>query len=522
MPRLLRRRSRPGVDVRKRRAEGGAGGYDPAMLTTNTLDPEICYRALLTRDARFDGRFFTGVRTTGIYCRPVCPATTPKRQNIAFYRSAAAAEVAGFRSCLRCRPERAPSTAPANRVMDRAMAIIAEGENEDGDSLAARLGLGERQLRRLFATHLGASPKAVAQTRRNLLARQLVTETDLPLTEVALAAGFGSLRRFNHVFVSLYGQAPSAMRRGTRRPTDKGLTLSLPFRPPYDWPGMIAVLTAHAIPGVETVTPDCYRRIITLGGHHGTVAVSPLGPTSLQARIDFPAIRFLPRIVARLRRIFDLGADPAPIDAVLAEDPALAPLVAARPGLRVPGAWDGFELAVRVILGQQVSVVAGKKLAAKLVTQFGTPVETGIPGLTGLFPSPERLVAEAEAISLHLNMPRARAAAIINLAKAAADAPGLLERGEGLELSIRRLCAIGGIGPWTAGCIALFALREPDAFPPKDVGLQRALGLTDRDLMARAEAWRPWRAYAAMHLWMVALRLSPSPALERKTDDPVT
>ena len=480
------------------------------MLTTNTLDPEICYRALLTRDARFDGRFFTGVRTTGIYCRPVCPATTPKRENIAFYRSAAAAEVAGFRSCLRCRPERAPSTAPANRLMDRAMALIAEGENEDGESLAGRLGLGERQLRRLFATHLGASPKAVAQTRRHLLARQLVAETNLPLTEVAMAAGFGSLRRFNHVFLSLYGQPPSAMRRATTRPAEKGLTLSLPFRPPYDWPGMIAVLTAHAIPGIEAVTADSYRRLITLGGHHGTVEVSPLSPTSLQARIDFPAMRFLPRIVARLRRIFDLAADPVPIDAVLAADPALAPLVAARPGLRVPGAWDGFELAVRVILGQQVSVVAGKKLAAKLVTQFGTPVETGIPGLTGLFPSPERLVAEAETISLHLNMPRARAAAIVNLARAVADAPDLLERGEGLEVSIRRLCAVGGIGPWTAGCIALFALREPDAFPPKDVGLQRALGLSDRDLMARAEAWRPWRAYAALHLWQTLHDSVPS------------
>jgi AraC family transcriptional regulator of adaptative response / DNA-3-methyladenine glycosylase II len=489
------------------------------------LDPEICYRALLTRDARFDGRFFTGVRTTGIYCRPVCPAQIPKRENVTFYRSAPAAEVAGFRSCLRCRPERAPSTASGHPLVERAMAMIAEGHDPDGPGaggagLAERLGVGERQLRRLFAAHLGASPKAVMQTRRHLLARQLVAETDLPLTEVALAAGFDSLRRFNHVFRTLYGQPPSRMRRATGRSGQgRGLTLSLPFRPPYDWPGIIAVLAAHAIPGVEAVTPDAYARLITLGGHHGTVVVTPGGPASLTARIDFPALRFVPVIVARLRRIFDLGADPAAIDTVLAADPGLAALVAARPGLRVPGAWNGFELAVRVILGQQVSVAAGGRLAGKLVTLFGTPVETTVPGLTGLFPTPARLVAEAEVISLHLNMPRARAAAIVNLARAAAETPGLLERGEGLESSVRRLCGVTGIGPWTAQCIALFALREPDAFPPRDVGLQRALGLTDRQLMARAESWRPWRAYAAMHLWMVALGLARGAVTSTESND---
>jgi AraC family transcriptional regulator of adaptative response / DNA-3-methyladenine glycosylase II len=487
-----------------------------------TLDPEICYRALLTRDARFDGRFFTAVRTTGIYCRPVCPAQTPKAANVTFYPSAAAAEVAGFRSCLRCRPERAPCTVPAHPLVERAMAIIAEGQDSEGPGLAERLGLGERQLRRLFAAHLGVSPNAVMQTRRHLLARQLVVETDLALTEVALAAGFDSLRRFNHVFLTLYGQPPTAMRRSAARRSDvRGLTLSLPYRPPYDWSGIIAVLKAHAIPGVEAVTDDAYARIITLGGHHGTAVVSPGAPGSLTARIDFPVLRFLPQIVARLRRIFDLAADPDPIDAVLAGDPGLAPLVAERPGLRVPGAWDGFELAVRVILGQQVSVAAGGRLAGKLVRLFGTPVETTIPGLTGLFPTPARLVAEAEVLSLHLNMPRARAAAIVNLARAAMEAPDLLERGEGLEASVRRLCAVPGIGPWTAQCIALFALREPDAFPPRDVSLQRALGLTDRPLLARAEGWRPWRAYGAMHLWMVALGFArgSTPSIESPSDD---
>jgi AraC family transcriptional regulator of adaptative response / DNA-3-methyladenine glycosylase II len=355
----------------------------------------------------------------------------------------------------------------------------------------------------------------------------LVVETDLPLTAVALAAGFDSLRRFNHVFRTLYGRPPSQMRRSVARQAghnggdQRGLTLSLPYRPPYDWPGIIAVLKAHAIPGVEVVMDDGYARIITLGGHHGTVVVSPGSAHSLTARIDFPALRFVPRIVANLRRIFDLGADPGPIDAVLAGDPLLAPLVAARPGLRVPGAWNAFELAVRVILGQQVSVAAGGRLAGKLVALCGTPVETTIPGLTGLFPTPERLVAEAEVLSLHLNMPRARAAAIVNLARAVAETPDLLERGEGLDGSVRRLCAVAGIGRWTAQCIALFALREPDAFPPRDVGLQRALGLTDRQLMARAESWRPWRAYAAMHLWMVALGLAggATPSIESNADD---
>ena len=286
-------------------------------------------------------------------------------------------------------------------------------------------------------------------------------------------------------------------------------------------PGILAVLAAHAIPGVEVVTGESYARMITLGGHHGTVVVSPGGPTSLSARIDFPALRFLPRIVARLRRIFDLDADPGPIDAVLSADPGLAPLVAARPGLRIPGAWDAFELAVRVILGQQVSVAAGGKLAAKLVTLYGTPVETAVPGLTGLFPRPERLIAEAETLSLRLNMPRSRAAAIVNLAQAATAMPELLERGEGVEETVRRLVAVPGIGPWTAHCIALFALREPDAFPPRDVGLQRAIGLTDRQLIARSEAWRPWRAYAAMHLWMVALGLSrgTDPHIESTNDE---
>jgi len=444
------------------------------------------------------------VRTTGIYCRPVCPAQTPKPENCSFYPSAAAAEVAGYRSCLRCRPERAPSAAPGHRLVERAMALIAAGAKPD--HLPARLGIGERQLRRLFAGHLGASPVQVAQTRRNLLARQLVEETALPLTEVALAAGFESLRRFNHVFLTLYGRPPSAMRRGAGvSGGEGGLTLSLPFRPPYDWAGALRVLAAHAIPAVEQVADGRYQRVISLAGHHGTITVEPGGADHLRVRIDFAALRHLPQIVARLRGLLDLGADPGPIDDVLARDPRLAASVAARPGLRLPGAWDPFETAVRIILAQQVSLTAARQLAARLVGLHGHPVETAIPGLTALFPEPARLVAARETLSLDLNMPRARAAAIVNLAEAVLAEPDLLEPGQGLEETVRRLTAIAGIGSWTAQCIALMAMGEPDAFPTQDVGLQRAVGLDARALAEAAEAWRPWRAYAAIHLWLQAI-----------------
>lgn len=492
-----------------------------AARLASPLDPALCYRALTTRDPRFDGRFFTAVRTTGIYCRPVCPAPTPKAENCTFFPSAAACEVAGFRSCLRCRPERAPSTAPRDRVIERAMALIAAGETPQ--ALPRRLGLGGRQLRRLFAVHLGASPGEVARTRRNLLARQLVEETSLPITEVALAAGFESLRRFNHVFRSLYGQAPSAMRRGRVLPAAcgaesgemaggeaaGGLTLSLPFRPPYDWPGLITLLAAHAIAGIERVEPAAYHRVISLGGHYGTLTITAGGADHLRARIVFPVLRLLPRIVARLRLLLDLGADPGPIAEVLGEDARLSVAIAARPGLRLPGAWDAFEAAVRIILAQQISLPAARQLSARLVSLYGTAVETPIPGLTHLFPEPARLLAAGESLSRDLNIPRARGQAILSLAEAVAAEPDLLARAATLDETIGRLSALRGIGPWTAHCIALMALGEPDAFPAQDIGLQRAAGLDQRGLATAAERWRPWRGYAAMHLWHRAIIEGP-------------
>jgi AraC family transcriptional regulator of adaptative response / DNA-3-methyladenine glycosylase II len=490
------------------------------------LDRDACYRAIRTRDARFDGRFFTAVRTTGIYCRPICPARCPKLENVVFYASAAAAQEAGYRPCLRCRPESSPDLAAwrgTSNTVARALALIADGalDREDVAALALRLGIGERQLRRLFEQHLGASPIAVAQTRRVLFAKQLLHETRMRMIDVAEAAGFGSLRRFNETFHRLYGRPPSVLRRqqagtGGRARDGSGIRLLLSYAPPYDWPAMIGFLAARAIPGVEVVESDRYRRTVELDGCQGTVEVSPApGRDALAVTIRFRNVRALPAIVGRVRRVFDLAADVARIAAQLAEDPSLAPLVAARPGLRVPGAWDGFELAVRAILGQQITVTAARRLAGRLVAAHGEHLTAGPepadPGLTSLFPRPERLAA-ADLGSL--GMPRARAAALSALAAAAAADPRLFHPQQDLAAAVTRLRGLPGIGEWTAQYVAMRALREPDAFPAADIGLLRALRGADgrrptpAALLARAEAWRPWRAYAAQYLWTADARVA--------------
>jgi AraC family transcriptional regulator of adaptative response / DNA-3-methyladenine glycosylase II len=489
------------------------------------LDHDACYRAISTRDARFDGQLFVGVKTTGIYCRPICPARTPKSENVVFYSTAAAAQAAGFRPCLRCRPETSPDLAAwrgTSNTVSRALALIETGalDAADVEGLADRLGVGERQLRRLFREHLGASPVAVAQTRRVLLAKQLIHETRLTMAEVAMAAGFGSIRRFNETFQILYYRPPSALRRGNAEEVSArggdALSIRLPHRPPYDWDAMVGFLSYRAIPGVEIVAPDHYARTIAIGPDRGALVVRPLAGDRLGVEVRFPRLSALPTIIARVRRVFDLAADPLAIGAQLGQDATLASLVAARPGLRVPGAWDGFELAIRAILGQQITVTAATTLAGKIVAAHGEPLPPEllgkIEGLTHVFPSPAAL---ADADLACLGMPRARAASLSSLAAAVLADPLILGTRRSLEEAIAQLKALPGIGEWTAQYIAMRELRESDAFPHGDIGLMRAMVDADgrrpsaAELLARAEAWRPWRAYAALHLW--ASEAPPAP-----------
>jgi len=475
------------------------------------LTADQCYCAIKARDARFDGRFFIAVKTTGVYCRPVCPARTPLRKNVDFYTCASAAEAAGFRPCLRCRPETSPGT-PAwqgsSTTVSRALRLIHEGALDDDsvELLAGRLGIGARHLSRLFDEHLGISPVEVAQTRRVHFARRLLDESAMPITEIAFASGFSSVRRFNAVFQSTYGRAPSAMRRKrVAAKSDNGFCLRLNYRPPFEWGAIAQFLAARAIPGVEYADDNCYRRTISIGGNaaiievrdvDGVNAVDVSGPSSIA---EHGLV-----VVERVRRIFDLGADPLVIAAQLADDKVIGPSVVDAPGLRVPGAWDGFEVGVRAILGQQVSVAAATTLSGRLATKYGIRIEEDDScGLTHLFPVPERL-ARARLASIGLT--KKRAATVSAFARAVCANPGIVRGNDGLQKSIDALTAIPGIGPWTAHYIAMRALGEPDAFPAGDMVLQRAASLngsalSEKELDRCSERWRPWRAYAAMHLW---------------------
>jgi AraC family transcriptional regulator of adaptative response / DNA-3-methyladenine glycosylase II len=499
------------MDVRKPRDIAGGGLH----LADMDMDFAACRQAFLTRDPRFDGRIFCGVKTTGIYCRPICPARPPKPQNMTFYPTAAAAQAAGYRPCLRCRPESSPDLGAwrgTSNTVSRALALIEAGAMDSGDveGLASRLGVGERQLRRLFRQHLGASPVAVAQTRRVLLAKQLIQETLLPMGEVALASGFGSVRRFNETFQQLFGRPPGALRRSRAEEAtaaSAGIAVRLPYKPPYDWAAMIGFLSARAIPGVESVSTRRYARTLAVDGALGVVTVSPGAGDFLIAEIRFAKVQALPAVIARIRRVFDLTADPALIGAHLSQDPALAWRVDERPGLRTPGAWDGFELAVRAILGQQITVTAARSLAAKLAEAYGERLDDPFAaklGLTRVFPGPERLVGQD--IASH-GMPRSRGAALEALARTVVADPAIFAPRGDLDSAVAALKALPGVGEWTAQYIALRELREPDAFPHADIGLLRAMAdaagvrPTPAELMARAEAWRPWRAYAAQHLW---------------------
>jgi AraC family transcriptional regulator of adaptative response / DNA-3-methyladenine glycosylase II len=483
------------------------------------LDRRALDRARVSRDPRFDGKFFIAVTSTRIYCRPVCPVPSPKTANIRYYATAAAAAEAGYRPCLRCRPEAAPGT-PAwlgtSAVVRRALQLIHDGALDECSvgALAARVGIGPRHLHRLFVQHVGASPIVVAQTRRLHFAKRLLDETRLPMTEIALAAGFGSVRRFNHAFHTTYGRAPRELRGQRRDESAAGdeVVLRLAYRPPYDWTQVRDFLATRALPGVERVDARGYARTVAApaggrgaDGGHAIVCVRALEhERALELRVWDAAPAALFQLSAAARRTFDLAADPARIALALRGDPLLAPLVDRRPGLRIPGAWDPFECAVRAVLGQQVSVAAGRTLAARVVARVGRRIAGGTDGLTHLFPSPAALAA---ANLDGLGLTGARARALRALAHAVAE--GALDLGAPVEDVTAGLEALPGLGRWTAQYVALRALGEPDAFPAADLVLRCMAGrdgtpLSARALEARAEAWRPWRGYAVLHLWRAA------------------
>jgi len=483
-------------------------------------DIATCERARLARDARFDGLFYTAVRSTGIYCRPVCPAPPPKPANVQYYPSAAAASAAGYRPCLRCRPERSPAAQQqaGDAVLGRALALLNAGFLQDHPvgALAARVDLGARQLQRLFVARLGAGPLQLHTTRRLLLARQLLSETHLSVTDVALASGFNSIRRFNDAFRTGCGMPPSAIRRQTAPAHGQGqaLVLRLGYRPPLDFGLMLGFLRRRMIPGIERIEADSYARVIGPAQRPGLLRVSA-DPQRSELRLQLDRVEpvQIPQVVARVRHLFDLDADLLQVHAALASEPLLAQGIAQRPGLRVPGGWDGFEVAVRAVLGQQVSVAAATTLARRLVAAYGQPLDGMPAGLDRLFPPPQALAdAPLEAIGL----PRTRASTLRALAQACAAGTLDFAPGQALEAFVQRCIALPGIGPWTAQYIALRALGQPDAFPAGDLVLQQMLGapgprVNQRQAEARSQRWRPWRAYAVLHLWHLSVPFSGAP-----------
>jgi AraC family transcriptional regulator of adaptative response / DNA-3-methyladenine glycosylase II len=483
---------------------------DHRYNATMKIDDETCYRALVARDPRFDGLFFVGVTSTGIYCRPICTARTVGRARCRFFSNSALAERQGFRPCLRCRPELAPGHAPVDAVSRTARAAarrIEAGALNNGGSLerlASELGLGTRQLRRVVQREFGVSPIELAQTQRLLLAKQLLTESSLPITQVAFASGFDSVRRFNALFRSHYRLTPSLMRRASpASETHECLRLTLGYRPPLAWTQMVRFLAGRSTAGVEQVAGESYARTVAVGRHQGWLRVKPtLGRHTLSVELATSLMPCLPELLLRLKNLFDLSARPDVIGAHLSVDSRLGALVARCPGVRVPGAFDGFELAVRAVLGQRISVAAATTLAGRLATRFGQSIESPLPGLNRLSPTPERLASVELAELTALGIAAPRAACIRAIARAVADRALNLEPGSDSDAVMSQLQALSGIGDWTAQYIAMRALRWPDAFPAGDLGLLRAFGETSvRQLRDTSEAWRPWRAYAAFYLW---------------------
>lgn len=474
------------------------------------LDWQARSRARLTRDARFDGKFFIGVFTSGVYCRSICPAPPAKEKNVRYFPTAAAAAEAGFRACLRCRPECSPGTAAwmgTPSTVSRALRLISESGLDDGgvEALAERLGIGSRHLRRLFLQHRGATPSAVAKTLQMHFAKKLIDETNLRKSDVALASGFGCVRRFNAGVHKVYHRTPTQIRRLARQrvvqPENQYL-FRLRFRPPYDRKGMLAFLAPRATPGVEALVNGIYQRSISLNGNDGYFEVSlDEGSNVLVVRLQFGDPRSLFFIIERIRTMFDLNADWATIVQSLKTDAEMETQVDSGPGLRVPGCWNGFELAMRAILGQQITVKGATLLTGRMVGSFGKPFSSA-NGLTHLFPTPEVL---ADAKLTRIGLTGARAETIRALAQAVCDERISFESVVDSDAFLKRLCEIPGIGKWTAQYVAMRALGEPDAFPSGDLALLRAMALENpRELEYHAETWRPWRAYAAMYLWRMA------------------
>ncbi len=489
------------------------------------------YNALTARDSRFDGVFFVGVTSTHVYCRPICPVKTPKRVNCRFFHTPQEAELAGFRPCLRCRPELAPGSAPvddAQRIAQLIVQRLEEGgldEKAGLEEIAGEFELSSRQVRRIVQKELGVPPIQLLLTRRLLLAKQLLTETALSMTDIAFASGFSSLRRFNDAFSRRYGMPPTHLRRKAVGSAVVGAdnhtsTLQLSYRPPYDWTGVLAFLAGRALKGVEHVTETSYARTVALGDAKGWIRVSraPKGH-ALLVEFTHSLMPVLPAVLGRVRALFDLTARPDVIAKHLKKDALLAAAVRSNPGIRVPGAFDGFEMGVRAILGQQVTVKAATTIASRFVEAFGEPIVTPFAELNRLTPTPARIAAATvDDIARH-GILAARSRSIIALAEAQASASLALDGGahQSPDAAIKRLAELPGIGPWTAHYIAMRALRWPDAFPNDDIAVRNSLGgVTARHAELMSQRWRPWRSYAVMHVWRnaplrprIATRQSP-------------
>ncbi len=486
-------------------------------ITAMEMDKKSLYAALKARDSRFDGRFFVGISSTGIYCRSVCRVKTPLEKNCTFYPSAAAAEQAGYRPCLKCRPESAPghsSGDPSSRLAHRAASIIEENRLAESNlsELARRLGITDRHLRRVFAAEFGVSPVQYLQTCRLLLAKNLLADTRLSMTQIAMSSGFGSIRRFNHLFKTHYKLAPTDLRKSGVRIKETGrdgITIRLGYRPPYRWDRLLEFLAGRAIPGVENVKDDSYRRTVTLRQNGETVrgwivAENLSDKNSLAVTLSSSLVGVLPKVLSRVRHLFDLNCEPSGIDQVLEGMNRLIPGVYVS-GLRLPGCFDAFEMSVRAVLGQQITVKAARTLALRLAESFGEKIETPFEELTVTFPTARQIVSLGNPIENKLGplgITGARARSIVALANATEGGEIDLSPQADPETEIQKLLKIPGIGPWTARYLAMRAIGWPDAFPHSDYGVKKALGnISEREILEQSKVWMPWRAYATINLW---------------------